>query len=149
MFYNKSESQLPKFHLNGVELEYVNVYKYLGYMYNSKMNDEDHIKSLLSKIRLAILQNKRYFKKANPKLLVRIAKSFIVSKLYGLEFSKSISANQLIRYNYLFNMWFSRGTEDTTKIMNDNKEINLEYLHKKARDRFDNLWRNDKEKWRV
>ena len=131
--------QLPEFLLNGIKLEYVRVYKYLGYLYNSAMSDSDHMRELLSRIRTAILQNKRFFKKANIWLLVRIAKTFIVSKLYGLEFSESISNHQITRYNYLFNAWFSKNSERTNQIIKQNEQISLKYLHEKARSRRLNL----------
>ena len=131
--------QLPEFLLNGIKLEYVRVYKYLGYLYNSAMSDSDHMRELLSRIRTAILQNKRFFKKANIWLLVRIAKTFIVSKLYGLEFSESISNHQITRYNYLFNAWFSKNSERTNQIIKQNEQISLKYLHEKASSRRQNL----------
>ena len=138
-FYNTAGRRLPKFYLNGVELEYVRVYKYLGYLTNSQMNDEDHVKELFSRIRAAILQNKRFFKKANRWLLVRVAKAFIVSKLYGLEFSEKISKNRITRYNYLFNAWFSRNSTNTNQIIEQSPGIDLKSLHEKARSRYDKL----------
>ena len=139
MHYISNGNNLPQFTLHGVVLEYVSFYKYLGYHYTPAMTDTMHLKVLLSKIRKAILQYKRFFKRAPISLLIRVAQSYIVSKLYGLEFSVKINKNTVNYYNYLFRRWFGRGQAETDKIIHQAPEINLEKLHEKARIRYENL----------
>ena len=139
MFYSVKGRKLPTFYMNGVPLEYVREYKYLGYWITSCLTGLYQLNENFRKIKKTVLQYKRFFKKAPLKLLVQIASSHISSKLYGLEFIKDITDSQVNRFNYFYNIWFGCKTEKANEKLDQNKQLQLRNLHEKAKERYQNI----------
>ena len=125
--------------MNGVPLEYVKEYKYLGYWITSCLTDKYQMNVNFRKVKNSIFQFKRFFKKASDKILVRLAESYFSSKMYGLEFTKSINNNQKTRFNYFYNIWFGKKTEATNEKLSNYQQLTLGNLHQKALERYTNI----------
>ena len=139
MFYSIKGRKLPTFYMNGVPLEYVREYKYLGYWITSCLTGNYQLNENFRKIKKTILQFKRFFKKAPLALLVKIASSHVSSKLYGLEFIREITESQVVRFNYFYNIWFGCKTEKANEKLQQNNQLELRNLHKKAAERYQNI----------
>ena len=139
MFYSVKGRKLPTFYMNGIPLEYVKEYKYLGYWISSCLTDTYQMNVNFRKVKNSIFQFKRFFKRAGDKILVRLAESYFSSKLYGLEFSKSIDSNQTTRFNYFYNIWFGKKTQATNQKLEEYSQLTLNKLHEKALLRYENI----------
>ena len=139
MFYSVKGRSLPTFYMQNTALEYVKEYKFLGYWISSCLTDTYQMNENFKKVKNSIFQFKRHFKKANDQLLVRLAESYFSSKLYGLEFTKSINQNQTTRFNYFYNIWFGKKTEATNEKLKIYEQLTLKKLHEKARERYGNI----------
>ena len=139
MFYSVKGRKLPTFYMNGIPLDYVKEYKYLGYWITSCLTDGYQMNVNFRKVKNSIFQFKRFFKRAGDKILVRLAESYFSSKLYGLEFTKSINQNQITRFNYFYNIWFGKKTEATNQKLKIYEQLTLPKLHEKARQRYDTI----------
>jgi len=106
---------------------------------SSCLTDTYQMNENFKKVKNSIFQFKRHFKKANDQLLVRLAESYFSSKLYGLEFTKSINQNQTTRFNYFYNIWFGKKTEATNEKLKIYEQLTLKKLHEKARERYGNI----------
>ena len=139
MFYSIKGRKLPTFYMNGVALEYVREYKYLGYWITSCLSGVYQLNENFRKIKKTVLQLKRFFKKAPIQVLVHVANSHISSKLYGLEFIRDITASQITRFNYFYNIWFGCKTNKTNEKLDLYNQLKLENLHTKASERYQNI----------
>lgn len=139
MFYSVKGRKLPTFYIRGTPLEYVRQYKYLGYWITSCLTGNYQMNENFRKIKLTVLRYKRFFKKCPINVLAHIAASHISSKLYGLEFIKEITAGQIVRFNYFYNIWFGSKTEATNIKLQNNPNLQLKNLHKKANERYSRI----------
>lgn len=86
-YYSKNGKNLPVLILNGIQLQYVQTFKYLGYTLNNSNTDGDHIATIFSKCRCKALSLRRYFRYTKDTVIIKLIKSYLISSLYGLELS--------------------------------------------------------------
>ena len=139
MFYSIKGRKLPTFYIKGQPLEYVREYKYLGYWITSCLTGNYQLNEIFRKVKQTILRYKRFFRKCPIRVLVHVARSHVSSKLYGLEFIKDITQNQITRFNYFYNIWFGCKTESTNNKLEKYHYLQLKELHEKAAQRYENI----------
>ena len=132
-FYSQPGQNLPKLSLNGVILEYVQKYKYLGYYISNQANDVIHLSEIFSNLRKRTINFRRYFKGAPDKLLVIIATTYLQSTLYCIEFSERIPDVYLERYKYIMSILFGKKTSEIQEKLDKYKELDLMEYHQKGR----------------
>lgn len=133
-FYSKRK--FLKLMLNGVVLQYVNNFKYLGYVLNNARTDNDHLAHIFSKFRCKALMLRRFFRNTNDKVLIKLIKSYLISTLYGLELSTSIKKQYQSRYNYILSIAFGVKTSIINAKLEKYPDLKLNHVQKKANDRF-------------
>ena len=129
----------PTFFVDGVEVKYTQSNKYLGFLLNSALSSRDHMQLLLRKLRKSITIFNACINIRKRPLLLRFARTYIVSILHGLEFVPTVTAAQCSRFDFLMTKFFKLRT--VQKFQNFRKKfewLNLVNLQKAARKRYEN-----------
>ena len=135
-FYSQQFNRLKKLYLGCEEIKYCTEYKYLGYLISNCNSDKKHLSKIFSNFRKKALNLRRYFKKSPDYLIVFLIKSFLLSTLYGLEFSPGLNDYYKNRYNYILSIAFGIKTKFITKKLDTYPELKVEKVVEKARDRY-------------
>ena len=133
-----SGARKPIFTVEGVEVQYTNENKYLGYTINNSLSSSRHMQTILSKLRkcIAIFNSSINFRKQS--LLLRFARTYIVPTLHNLEFVPSISQANNQRFDYLMSKFFkSKSVQKFREFRENHPWLNLKKLHSEARRRYD------------
>ena len=137
-FYSQG-NKLKRLYLGTEEIKYRTEYKYLGYLISNCNSDKKHLASIFSKFRKKAINLRRYFKKSPDYLMVFLIKSFLLSTLYGLEFSPGLNNYYINRYNYVISIAFGIKTRFIERKFEKFPELRAEKIINKARDRYSKI----------
>lgn len=143
-YYQKfwDKTKLPKLSLNNTSLKYVSQFKLLGYTLNSLGDDSNHLPIILSKMRCRALTIRRYFKKLNNPLRLKLIQSYVTSALYGLELSRPnerFRKKFQSRFLYTMSIIFKTKTALVEKKLEKFPKIQPMTFYQNARKRFEAL----------
>ena len=120
---------LPIFSICGKKLEYIKIFKYLGYQTDTIFSDDCHMLHILSKFRKAVMRYKKTLFTTNKTLLLKLLDTYLIPKLYGMEFfDPSISVRYQTRYEYLLSIAANVKTSEIDKFLSENPRFELRNL---------------------
>ena len=134
-FYSQGNT-LKRLYLGTEKINYCSEYKYLGYIISNCNSDKKHLAAVFSKFRKKAINLRRYFKKSPDTLIVFLIKSFLLSTLYGLEFSPGLNSYYINRYEYVMSIAFGVKTKNIEKKFTKFPELKPEIIIQKARERY-------------
>ena len=135
--FSKSLISRPVFHLNDRSIDYTDQARYLGFTLTSTLSSAAHMRASLTSFRKAIFTFKSTVKTRKKALIMQYAKTYIVPKIHNLEFVERITDAHVSRFDYLLCKLFSvHSVSKLNKIRQNQKCLNLKYLHEKARQRY-------------
>ncbi len=103
LFFSNRKISIPKLYLNNIEIERVTVFKYLGFLIDSKLSNKFHVKHLEA----SLSRYRNISSKIRPVLTIDSAKTFyygmVHSNVYygllvwGVVFVEGVSAKRLCK----------------------------------------------------
>ena len=138
-FFAVEGRRIPKLYLDDEEIKMVTSYKYLGYHMSGNNSDKKHLKEIFSKFRKKALNMRRYLKGCDDKQRVYLIKSFLLSTLYGLEFTPNLNDHFKNRYNYIMSIAFGIETSKINQKYEKFPELRIEQIMVKTRRRHENI----------
>ena len=140
MYFTYRINNIPTLYIDGVEIEKVNVLKYLGFHIDSRLNHKFHIRFLVAKLRrycYISLMTRKYLTHSSSKLIFYSLVQSLISYgllIYGGTLLYGSSALVLSRkYDKIVFNLFSKRNEtllDIKAIYKRNKILNLHDLYK-------------------
>ena len=128
---------IPNIELEGKCIEYEEQFKYLGIQIHNTLEDKHHMEYVLRKYRKSIYMIRKVITTTNKKLRIKVLKTYLIPKMYGLEtVTERIGLQYESRYNYLTSIALQINTTEIENIYEKNPEIMLKNLIKKARERY-------------
>jgi len=128
---------LPTFTVNGVEIEYTDKAKFLGFSLTTTLASDDHMDDILRKLRVAILSFKCTMRIRKLSILLRIARTFIVPTLHNLDFVERLKNAHITKFEYLMATFFGVKVQNLDSIRQGKKWLYLQDIHAEARRRYE------------
>ena len=127
----------PTFSVDGVDIEYVESNRYLGFAISNSLATATHMQQILSKLRKTIAIFGASVNIRKRALLLRFARTYIMPTMHNLEFVPRITKSNIQRFNFLMTRFLKlRSVDKLHDLQRNYKWLKLETLHSDARRRY-------------